>query len=201
MVLDKLQEEETIISAREYAAMIDAGELEGHTTELVAGEIVTMAKPKLLHGLVLECVYDALKAYARAQGGNIITGETGIVTRERADGRDTVRGLDLGYFRAGRLDDEPTDEHIRVAPDIAVEVMSPGNEVTDIDRKISEYQAMGCPFVWIVVPQTRHVWVYAGDSARRYTDGDSIDGGELLPELRVAVSALFPAQRQDDDEG
>lgn len=195
MVIADQLTQKTIISAAEFAVIADEPQYDGVRIELVEGEIITMSKPKALHTLVCSLVHRELDRYAMEHGGIAVVGEGGIVTKENPDGRDTVRGLDIGLYRAGRFDEIDYDDFLRTPPDIAVEVMSPHNEAPDTDQKIVEYQAMGCPFVWIVIPQTRSVMVYEGKVARRHVEGDTITGGDLLPDFAVAVADLFPPQR------
>lgn len=186
---------EQVISAAQFATLRDLPEYAGLSVELVDGEIVTMSRPKMLPVYIVGEVYARLRAYALEHDGFAMTGEAGIVTQERSDGRDTVRGLDVGYIRKERLPPDPYGDFLRVAPDLVVEVLSGGNEFEDIDRKILEYQAMGVPLVWVIVPETRSVLVYQGDLARRYSVQQTLDGADVLPDLSIAVRDLFPPER------
>lgn len=79
-----------------------------------------------------------------------------------------------------------------LAPDLAVEVISPSNTVREMARKRREYFRAGTRLVWQVYPDRREVEVYT--SATRFrTLGltDTLDGGALLPGFRLPLADLF----------
>jgi Uma2 family endonuclease len=79
-----------------------------------------------------------------------------------------------------------------ICPDLAVEVISPKNTRKEMARKLKEYFAAGTQIVWYVFPKTKTVDVYTSPSnvITVPTDG-TLDGGGLLPGLRVPVAAIF----------
>lgn len=180
------------ISAAQFADLADDPQYQEVRVELVNGEIITMPKPKQRHGITAGRFYRHLDKYAQEHGGIVDYGETGIVTRQRPDGRDTVRGLDVAYRKITPDDIADPDDFIREAPDVIVEVISPGNEILDMDHKIAEYQAMGTPLIWVVNPVLRTVMAYAGEDVRRYTVEDTLDAGDVLPGFAVPLREFFP---------
>ncbi len=105
-----------------------------------------------------------------------------------------VRGPDVGYvsrerFPEGRF---PTAAYPAITPDVAVEVLSPGNTKAEMTRKRIEYFHSGVKLVWIVDCRDRSVAVYtAPDVVVVLGEEDSIDGGEILPEFSVPVAEFF----------
>ncbi|TWT88028.1 Uma2 family endonuclease [Neorhodopirellula pilleata] len=105
-----------------------------------------------------------------------------------------VRGPDVGYvsrlrFPEGRF---PTAAYPSISPDLAVEVLSPGNTKAEMTRKRIEYFHSGVKLVWIVDCRDRSVAVYtAPDEVVVLNEGDTIDGGEVLPEFSVCVAEFF----------
>lgn len=179
------------ISADRFAELADDPQYRDQRVELVNGEIITMPKPKRLHGFVSHRIVRYLDRYAEEHNGTLYINETGIVTVERQDGRDTVRGVDVAYYKE---DDDNFNQFMRKAPDVAVEVLSPGNEAIDIDDKVAEYLAMGVPLVWIVNPKLRTVTAYyPGNQLHRYGSDDILEAGDVLPGFAVPVKALFPS--------
>ena len=82
-----------------------------------------------------------------------------------------------------------------VAPDLAVEVISP----TDVGRasmdKMVEYFTAGCRAVWIVWPNLEQVHVYASPtSVRIFAQGDVLEGDPVVPGFRLAIAVLFPPE-------
>jgi Uma2 family endonuclease len=105
-----------------------------------------------------------------------------------------VRKPDVSLIRFGRLPGERLPKgDIPLAPDLAVEVVSPNDLYDEIDRKVSDYLDVGVPLVWVINPEARTVVVYRPDgSARRLRDGGDLDGGDVLPGFRCPVADLFP---------
>ena len=79
-----------------------------------------------------------------------------------------------------------------VAADLAVEVISRSNTKAEIVRKIDEYFAAGTRLVWVVDPKTRTVRVHTAPRDPVILGvGDVLDGGDVLPRLRIPVRDLF----------
>lgn len=104
-----------------------------------------------------------------------------------------VRKPDVSLIRRGRLPGERIpDGHIRIAPDLVVEVISPNDRFYEVDAKVSEYLAAGIAVVWVVNPDTRTVQVHHGDyTSERLQASDELTLPELLPEFRCRVADLF----------
>ena len=79
-----------------------------------------------------------------------------------------------------------------MAPDLAVEVVSPTNLASEIQEKALQYLEGGSRLIWIADPSAGTVTVYRSRTdIRILAVGEALDGGELLPELRVPVETLF----------
>jgi Uma2 family endonuclease len=79
-------------------------------------------------------------------------------------------------------------------PDLAVEVLSRGNTVAEMDAKLADYFASGATVVWLVDPADRTVLVYttsSRESPTRLTAADTLTGGPLLPGFTLPVAGLF----------
>ncbi len=113
------------------------------------------------------------------------------------DEPDMVRKPDVSFIRAGRLPPGQFEHgHCRIAPDLAVEVVSPNDLHTDLTRKLEDYFSAGVPLVWVVEPELKLITVYeqAGKSIRQVRAGEELTAGEILPGFRVPVTDLFPKQ-------
>jgi Uma2 family endonuclease len=79
-----------------------------------------------------------------------------------------------------------------VIPDLAVEIISPTNTADDIADKLQEYFQVGVRQVWVVYPRQAWGYVYTSiESVRVLAPGADVDGGDVLPGLRVSVKELF----------
>lgn len=96
---------------------------------------------------------------------------------------------DLRFVAADRLTGE---DYVRVAPDIAIEALSPGQPDARFTRKIQYYLDYGVRIVWIIDPADRSIQVLVPDQEPSIlSSGDTLDGGAVLPEFRLALDELF----------
>jgi Uma2 family endonuclease len=80
-----------------------------------------------------------------------------------------------------------------VVPDMAVEVVSPNDLADEIMQRLVEYFAAGVRLVWVVYPQQRVVYVYESfNQVSTRAQTDELDGGSVLPRLRLSLADLFP---------
>ncbi len=77
-------------------------------------------------------------------------------------------------------------------PCLAVEVIGESNTDPEMQRMTREYFETGSVLVWLVDPQRREVRVHTSlTDVRTLHEGDTLDGGTLLPGLAIPISALF----------
>ena len=79
-----------------------------------------------------------------------------------------------------------------LAPDLAVEVLSPSDRMADALAKIAMYLDAGVRLVWLVDPASQTVSIFRPDAIPTKLAADEIlDGGEVLPDFAVAVVEIF----------
>jgi len=77
-------------------------------------------------------------------------------------------------------------------PDLAIEVVSPGDTVNEVDEKVQDWLGTGVRLVWIVNPEPRTVTVYAtGQPPRILSETEQIDGGDVIPGFRLPIHEIF----------
>lgn len=105
-----------------------------------------------------------------------------------------VRRPDVSFIRFGRLPGEQLPEgFIRIAPDLAAEVISPNEMAYELDEKIQEYQEAGVRLIWVVNPHSRVVWVHRTDGTiQKLTDRDELNGEDVVPGFRCPVRDVLP---------
>ncbi len=67
---------------------------------------------------------------------------------------DTVRAPDAAFTRADRVPPTPVHGFFPAAPDLAVEVLSPGDRASEVVAKVRDWLTAGCGMVWIIDPET-----------------------------------------------
>ncbi len=104
-----------------------------------------------------------------------------------------VRKPDVSFIRLGRLPGEKAPEgHIPIAPDLAVEVISPNDLAYDIDERVADYLGAGTRLVWVINPVQRTVLIYRQDgSIAGVREGGDLDGEDVIPGFRCPVYSLF----------
>jgi Uma2 family endonuclease len=120
----------------------------------------------------------------------IVAGEAGMMQLFP----DEVRIPDVSFISHARLVNSgfPEEAAPHMAPELAVEVISRGNTLQEMDRKLKEYFEAGTRAVWYVYPETRKVIAYRGiETFAELTESDTLDGGDVLPGLTIDLKALF----------
>ncbi len=104
-----------------------------------------------------------------------------------------IRSPDVSFIRTERLPEGKLPKGFAdFAPDLAVEVLSPNEDMADLARKLGEYFAAGVQQVWLVNAEAQTVTVYRSlTDVRVYGAEDELEGGDLLPNFRCKVADLF----------
>jgi Uma2 family endonuclease len=75
---------------------------------------------------------------------------------------------------------------------LAIEVLSEGNTPREMSRKVREYFLSEVRLVWLVDPRQRTVAVYtAPDESAVFDEGQTLEGGDVLPGLSLPVQQVF----------
>lgn len=137
----------------------------------------------------------------RRRLGWVMCGDTGF--RLDPNRPNHVRKPDVAFVRFGRLPkEEPSDAYDNLAPDLAVEVVSPNDTVLELEEKIDEYLRAGVRLVWVINPDLRTLTVYGPDrSGAKLRNGDTIDGDPVLPGFRLPLSDLFTMPLPSKENG
>ena len=132
--------------------------------------------------------------------GRVWPSSNGYQCFPHAPGR--VRRPDVSFIRAGRLPgDELPKGHVRIAPDLAVEVVSPRDLALELDEKLEDYQKAGVRLVWVVYPESRTVTIYRADgSVSRLHQDDVLSGEDVIPGFRCEVRSLSSRPRDRGEE-
>jgi Uma2 family endonuclease len=177
----------TLTTADELFVMPD----DGFRYELVSGALRRMPPAGSEHGAVAVNIAVVVAQFVRAHGLGVVFGaETGF---KIASDPDTVRAPDLAFVRRERIPQEGIPrEFWPSAPDLAVEVVSPGDTYTEVEEKVHDWLNAGTRMVLVLNPRTRTVAIYTSHAnAVRLTEADTLEGGEVLPGFTCRVAALF----------
>ncbi len=122
--------------------------------------------------------------------GEVYAAETGF--RLRSD-PDTVRAPDVAFIIRRRVEVVGKAKGFWPgAPDLAVEVLSPDDRVSEVEEKVSEWLTAGSQQVWVVSPKLRTVTVYRSlTDITTLTETETLDGGDVVPGFTISVAEIF----------
>ena len=174
---------------------------DGVRGELIRGVLCETMPAGHRHGKIVMRLGLRLGAFIEPRGLGTLVGSDSGVWLERDP--DTVREPDLAFTSVEKiaLEAEITG-YAEVAPDLVVEVASPGDSRREVHDKARMWLSHGVRLVWVVHPETRTVDVYPPDGdAVTLSEGDALDGLDVLPGFACDVSAVFGPQAAEERPG
>ncbi len=183
-ILERIKDK--VWTDEEFMALAD----DGNRYEIIDGELVNLGNSGMEHGNIgiflgglieifvrqhnLGVTCDSSTAF-KMKGGNKRSPDISFVSKERLIG---LKRLPKGFFDG--------------APDLVVEIISPGNTFDEIHTKIEEYFESGTRLLWVIHPDERYVLVYHSAQPDRLLRGDDIlDGEDVILNFKVPVNELF----------
>jgi Uma2 family endonuclease len=165
---------------------------DGRRYELYDGEVFEIPSPLLIHQFVLGRLHLALSAYVQAHGGAVFVAPLDIVL------------TDFDVVQPDVLLFTPEREHLlqmrqvtRHAPDLAIEILSPGTARNDRGRKLRLFERHRVREYWLVDPDGPSVEIYRLADVRLVSvalaRGEERVESPLLPALDLRPSDLVPA--------
>ena len=129
--------------------------------------------------------------FAEEQNLGMPTGEAGTLRLLKG----LVRIPDVAFFCWNKLPGRvfPTKPIPDLAPDLAVEVLSEGNTLAEMRRKLREYFLAGVRLVWMIDPRKRTAEVYLTPEAPAaiLDETQALDGGDVLPGFTLPLAQVF----------
>jgi Uma2 family endonuclease len=157
---------------------------DGQVYELVDGEI-RVSPAGMRHSTVAARLVASLSAFVTPR-------RLGHVASENAGYRlpsGNVRSPDATFVAAGRFPNEQLPEGFpSLAPDLAAEVVSPGDRARYVLDKVGEYLEAGVRLVWVIDPRAGRATEYRSLSeVREIGLDDALEGGDVLPGYRCPL--------------
>ncbi len=165
-----------------------------HFFELVDGEFAEI-HVSVLSSIVAARIIGRLQAYCDQRGGVVMSSE--LYYRCFPKKPKTGRRPDASFVCSERATDEWLDSgYSKIAPDLAVEVISANDLAYEVERKTIEYLNAGVRLIWNVDPENRLVVVHRLDgSVTRLRKSATLDGEDVLLGFSCPVADLFPTER------
>ena len=166
---------------------------DGHRYELLRGVLVEKAPAFDPQSAVVALATFVLGKHVEANDfGGIRSGNPGYLLERNPD---TVRAPDVAWIAPGRIP-PGTQGYPELAPDLAVEVKSPGNSYAELAAKAGMWLSYGSREVWVADPERVAVTVYRPyQEPLTLGEDDTLVGGDLLPGFSTPVWRLFRRRR------
>lgn len=175
------------LTAEPFALLPDTG---ADRLELVPGRVVREPPATPEQGAVAVRLAVRLHDYVEQTGLGIVLINAGFVL---ATDPDTVRAPALAFVAKDRIPAPDRGEpYWRLAPDLAVEILSPVDTASEIQARVLDYLHGGSRMVRVVDPQYRTVTTYGSSrEIRILRPGEDLPGEDALPGFAVAVDGVF----------
>lgn len=188
---------EATLAAGWTAEMLARLPADGWRYELVQGRVVREPPAGYDHGKATNRLDILVASFARAHGlGEVLAAETGFNLTRPGERHQTVLAADVAFIRADRLP-PPLDEagYAKLAPDLVAEIVSSSQYRPEMSEKARTWLERGVRLVWIIWPRARTVDIWTSDSLiaplRTLDHNDALDGGDVLPGLKISIVELF----------
>ncbi|HEX4276624.1 MAG TPA: Uma2 family endonuclease [Bryobacteraceae bacterium] len=171
------------MTAEEFDAL---PEEEGRKWELLDGELIEVSSATPKHNRIVGRLFKLLDTFAESRRLGAALLETDLAVRA-----NTRLRPDMGFFSAETWETVDLDlVPVVQTPDIAVEVISPSETATTINRKVDAYLKWGVQEVWLIEPEIRTLFVHTLAGAQRLSEGAMLTS-EFVPGWRLQISELF----------
>lgn len=162
----------------------------GKTAELVRGVLIVSEPPGTGHGARAARLTVRVGSFVEEHGlGAVFAQDTGFkIEREP----DTVRAPDLAFVARDRLSRIPDEGYAEVAPDLVVEILSPGDRPGEVLEKVGQWLTAGVRLVWVLDAARRKAQVYRADGSISNLEPDAgLDGEDVLSGFRCPLRDIF----------
>ncbi len=183
-----------MVTAVQQLSLQDFLELseDGVTYELVDGQAVPKMSPKKFHARLTRIFLSQLTVWA-GESGEAFPELAVTLTRHS---ETWVPVPDVLYLSRERFpSDWDEDGPCSIAPDLVIEIISPGQPFGQLSRKAEDYIEAGVKRVWVVDSKARSITVFYPDATPRTFVGDTALTDEWLPGLEILPAWIFQQAR------
>jgi Uma2 family endonuclease len=166
---------------------------DGKRREIIAGELYVSKQPTSRHQFVCMAMGADLFLWNRATNAGIVEIAPGVIFADDDDVAPDLIWISHERYAQAIAD----DGHFHAAPELVVEVLSPGPANAQRDRVVKRdlYSRRGVHEYWIVDWERRQIEVYRRADAALHLaatlTGDDLLESPLLPGFSLRLSALF----------
>lgn len=174
-VLLTRDEEEKIINSSRY--------------EIVDGEIRERAMPNPEHARIEAKLSAKLTNFVEESNLGVVYSECHFELAEKL-----TRVPDVAFVSFERFPEsgESKGSKWQIAPDLAIEIISPTDDYKDVFEKLDEYFVAGVKQVWLVEPERKVLTVYYSQTRTTIlTENDELICEAVLPGFWLRLKEIF----------
>lgn len=174
----------TRLTLEEFLALPEADV----TYEYIEGQAVPKMAPKFFHSRIQKTLLLLLDRWSENKGRV----EPEWAVKLKRNGVDWVPVPDLTYISYERLSaDWLLDEPCPIAPELAIEIISPGQSFGDLTEKAMDYLNAGVSRVWVIDPQAKSITIFYPDAPPQTKKGTATLNESLLEGLQLTPQQIF----------
>jgi Uma2 family endonuclease len=164
-------------------------------TEFIGGRLVQKMSPNGLHARVQAAVARALSGWAETHAPGRVGTEWDIDLTPPEEGPNRLVP-DVAYISYERIsyDDDDAAEIPTVAPNVVVEVLSPGQTMAQLAEKLRIYLAARVELAIFVDPRRQYAVLHDATGSITVTAGGTL-AHAALPAFSIPLSSIFAKQR------
>ena len=162
---------------------------EGETNyELVDGIAIAKVSPKSFHSFLQFALCTLIKPWCKGRGR---VGPEWAVSLKR-NGKDWVPTPDVTYVSYDRLPKSwKANDACPVPCNLAIEIISPGQTISEFEEKARDYLNAGVSRVWVVNPKAISITAFSPDGIPQQYQGNTKIIDSLLPGLELSTQLIF----------
>lgn len=175
--------EKVFLTHEQENELLDSGRY-----EIVYGELKERAMPSPTHGRIQAKVATRLNIFIEENNLGLVYTETMF---QLADGLNRIP--DVAFLSFERFPETgETEGRFYLAPDLAIEIVSPSDIFGDVFKKIEEYLAAAVKQVWLIAPEQKTLTVYRSRTDTTIlTEAEEIVGEDFLSGFRFKLTDIF----------
>lgn len=126
----------------------------------------------------------------QTQLGEVFDSSTGFRLSNGA-----IRSPDVSWISRERwysLSQQQQQKFAPIDPDFVIELMSPTDNINELQAKMLEYMECGVKLGWLIAPQEKQVEIYRINRLQEVLKNpNSLSGEEILPNLKVTLAQIL----------
>jgi Uma2 family endonuclease len=161
--------------------------------ELMDGEVYEKPMPNRKHGTIVGFLIQILRNYLdRTREARV---ETEV--RHLEDEEEWVFLPDISITLRSRIGPPAeTADPVETLPDLAIEVVSPGDRAGRLQRRIAHYMRAGVPLLWVVDLESETVTVWQpGATPEEFAAPQMVSAAPVLRDFQLDLRELFDSLR------